>query len=66
MSMVTPIGLRPSALCPTTMDITIGIIAEERAVADAKPRWMTMRKAAITAININTLALSREKAFTNT
>ena len=27
---------------------------------------MTMRKAAITAININTLALSREKAFTNT
>ena len=48
------------------MDITIGIIAEERAVADAKPRWMTMRKAAITAIKMNTLALSREKAFTNT
>ena len=66
MSIVTPSGLSPSAECPITMDITIGIMAEERAVADANPRWIKIRKAAIIAIKRNTLAVSREKAFTNT
>ena len=66
ISIVTPSGLRPSAECPITMDITIGIMAEERAVADANPRWIKIRKAAIIAIKRNTLAVSREKAFTNT
>ena len=66
ISIVTPSGLRPSAECPITMDITIGIMAEERAVADANPRWIKIKKAAIMAIKRNTLAVSREKAFTNT
>ena len=48
------------------MEITIGIIAEDRAVAEAKPKWMTIRNAAITAIKMNTLAVSRENALTNT
>ena len=66
MSIVTPKGLSPSALWLITIEITIGIIAEDRAVAEAKPKWITIRNAAITAIKMNTLAVSRENAFTNT
>ena len=48
------------------MEMTIGIIADERAVAEANPRWITMRNAAMMAINKNTVADSKENALTNT